>query len=191
MFTSENAAEMNAKRKHYRGGAQASAEKHLPTNAGKTISTILANLCYWDDAPKVETNEECADRLTDFFARCQETGELPTVEKMAIALRITRTTLMQWERGDLGEERAELIGLAKERIHALEGEMVMEGKIPAVPYIFRSKNYYGMADKQEVEVKVEEPEVEEVIDLDAIAKEYKQYLPPVTEAKAIETTKNT
>ena len=47
--------------------------------------------------------------------------------------------------------------------------MVHQGKIPAPVYIFRSKNYYGMKDVQEVKVEANQnsqiPEnAEEIID---------------------------
>ena len=32
----------------------------------------------------------------------------------------------------------------------LDAELVQQNKIPAITYIFRSKNYYGMRDEQKI-----------------------------------------
>jgi hypothetical protein len=34
----------------------------------------------------------------------------------------------------------------------MDAELVQRNKIPAVPYIFRAKNYYGMTDTTEISV---------------------------------------
>lgn len=58
---------------------------------------------------------------------------------------------------------------AKDYIATYDAEMVANGKIPAPVYIFRSKNFYGMKDVQEVKVEANQnsqiPEnAEEIID---------------------------
>ena len=58
---------------------------------------------------------------------------------------------------------------AKDYIATYDAEMANQGKVPAPVYIFRSKNYYGMKDVQEVKVEANQnsqiPEnAEEIID---------------------------
>ena len=50
-----------------------------------------------------------------------------------------------------------MIKKAKEFIASFESEMVTEGKINPVVYIFRAKNYFGMKDQQDVVLKPETP----------------------------------
>ena len=62
-----------------------------------------------------------------------------------------------------------IVKKAKDYIATYDAEMVHQGKIPAPVYIFRSKNYYGMKDVQEVKVEANAnsqiPEnAEEIID---------------------------
>ena len=58
---------------------------------------------------------------------------------------------------------------AKDYIATYDAEMANQGKVPSPVYIFRSKNYYGMKDVQEVKVEANQnsqiPEnAEEIID---------------------------
>ena len=113
------------------------------------IKEILKNNLYWYKRDIVKSDEECAERLNEFFQRIVETGEIPTVEKMCLALGTTRTTVWEWQQGNVGTVRANIIKKAKEILAALDAELVSKGKIPQVTYIFRAKNFFGMVDKQE------------------------------------------
>jgi hypothetical protein len=39
----------------------------------------------------------------------------------------------------------------------MDAELVQKGKIPQITYIFRSKNFYGLTDKTEVEIRTKSP----------------------------------
>lgn len=116
------------------------------------VSEIVRNSVSWFGRPIVKTDEECAERLNNFFQQMCETGEIPTVEKMALALGTTRKTLWEWQNGLKGPERANMILQAKEMLASIDAELVQRNKIPAVPYIFRAKNYYGLTDTTEIQV---------------------------------------
>ena len=116
------------------------------------VAEIVKNSVSWFGRPIVKTDEECAERLNDFFQQMCETGEIPTVEKMALALGTTRKTLWEWQNGLKGTERANMILQAKEMLASIDAELVQRNKIPAVPYIFRAKNYYGLTDTTEISV---------------------------------------
>lgn len=101
----------------------------------------------------VKTDEELAERLNFFFTTCAETQQLPTVEKMANCLGYHRSTLSDWElgkTGGLGDYTKDIIKKAKQILASMDAELAAEGKIQPVVYMFRSKNFYGMADTQEV-----------------------------------------
>ena len=51
-----------------------------------------------------------------------------------------------------GDGMADIIKKAKEFIATMEAELARDGEINSTVYIFRAKNYFGMADKQEVVV---------------------------------------
>lgn len=131
-----------------RGSKSASIEK-TTTASRDEIKEILKNSLYWYKREIVKSDDECAERLNEFFSRLAETGEIPTVEKMCLALGTVRQTVYDWEQGTQGSARAVMIKKAKEILASLDAELVSRGKIPQITYIFRAKNFFQMSDKQE------------------------------------------
>lgn len=160
-----------------RGSKPASAEAYLSATKPE-MQKMLGNVLYWYKRPIVQSDEECAQRLEEFFAHIAQTGELPTVEKMCLSLGAVRSTVWEWEQGSKGKTRMNIIKRAKEILAALDAELVSNNKIPQVTYIFRAKNFYAMADKTEVVFTPNAPyEQGEVSDVDQVV----QALPDVTD----------
>lgn len=125
---------------------------------GKALGNILAVSRAFDEPPK--SDEEICERLNWFFDTCQQTNQLPTVEKMCLALSWDRTYVFEMESGrknGFSPATANIIKKAKNLIASLDAELAQEGKIQPVVYMFRAKNFYGMADKQEVVVTPNNP----------------------------------
>lgn len=117
------------------------------------VSRILTNCLKWYKMPKVKSEQELEQRIGEFFVACIASGEIPTVEKMCLAVGYDRETLWRWETGErvssLGAGCGNLVKKAKGFLATFESEMVTEGKINPIVYIFRAKNYFGMKDQQE------------------------------------------
>ncbi len=125
---------------------------------GKALTNILAVSKAFDEPPK--NDDELCDRLEWFFQTCIETKQLPTVEKMCLALSMPRTTVFDWESGrtkGFSVRTSDIIKKAKNLIASMDAELAQEGKIQPVVYMFRAKNFYGMADKQEIVVTPNNP----------------------------------
>ena len=135
--------------KKKRGSKPASIEANT-TATKPELKTMIGNVLYWYKREIVHTDEECADRLNEFFSHIGETGEIPTVEKMCLALGTVRSVVWEWENGSKGQTRANIIKKAKEILAAFDAELVSNNKLPVVSYIFRAKNFYQLSDKTEV-----------------------------------------
>ena len=143
---------------------------HEPDTPAKAAeySRIQKNcLMFYDMGKKpVKTIEELETRLSDFFIRCAETGQLPTVEKMCMSIGYDRATVWAWLAGVngcfLGLSGIDTLKKAKSYIAAFDAELLMENKVNPVAYIFRAKNYYGMVDKQEHIITPSQPLGEEL-----------------------------
>lgn len=101
----------------------------------------------------VKSDEQLCDRLNFFFSKCAETQQLPTVEKMANCVGYHRNTLFDWETGKnagFSPSTGSIIRKAKQILAGIDAELAQEGKIQPVVYLFRSKNFYGMRDQQDV-----------------------------------------
>lgn len=166
----------NTKPKKTCGSKPASLEAYN-TATPNEISEILNNSLYWYKRQPVKSDEECIDRLNEFFKHCADTGEIPTVEKMCLSLGTVRQTVFDWEKNcTRGKTRSDIIKKAKEILASIDAELVSRGKIPQVTYIFRAKNFFGMQDQQEV-VLTPNNKLGEEVDKEEIINKYKKSLP--------------
>ncbi len=118
---------------------------------GKALNNILA-VSRAFDAP-VENDEQLIERLDWFFQNCAETKQLPTVEKMCLAIGKPRESVFEIINGvqrGFSNDTADILRKAKNLIASLDAELAQEGKIQPVVYLFRAKNFYGMRDQQEM-----------------------------------------
>lgn len=135
------------------------------------IRRIILNSLHWWRLETPTSDEQVAERLNDFFAHCTETGELPTMEKLYLALGVDNATGSQWLHGQgCSPERTMMVQKSRQVMAALDAEFVSTGKIPQVTYIFRSKNYYGMSNKQETVITVANPLGAELSEADLAAR---------------------
>lgn len=153
-LSEENVQKLVERRKNAQGLPNIIEGSSTPSE----ISGMLNAVMRWYNSPPVRTDEECAARLTDFFDVLAKKGELPSVEKMALALGVTRATIWNWENGVFcSPTRQAMIRQAKEMLAAMDAELVNHNKIPQVTYIFRAKNFFGMKDQTDVVVTPNNP----------------------------------
>lgn len=135
-----------------RGSKSASIAETTTAKPAEIGQAIRESFQYFN-RPIIKSNEECAQRLNEYFKQCSDTGQIPTVEDMALALGTIRETLWKWEHCmGCDAERSHMIKKAKEILAGIDAKLVSTGKIPQITYIFRAKNYFGLTDKQEVVV---------------------------------------
>ena len=133
------------------GAGTASVKKYTRQVPESDISRIVRESYQYFGRKLPKDDDECAQRLNDYFKQCNDEGQLPTIEDMALALGTTRTTLWQWEHERTqGPVRSNMIKIAKQIVAGIDAKLAAEGKIPQVVYIFRAKNFYGMKDQQDV-----------------------------------------
>ena len=133
-----------------KGGEQLKlAQKDKELNAA--VSAVLSNNLDLLDKKPIQTPEECAERLNQFFTKCAEKGQLATIESMALELGLTN---QQVNNIIVDKSKGEVVALmlqkAKQIIAAQDAELAMRNRINSILYIFRSKNFYGMVDKREI-----------------------------------------
>lgn len=118
--------------------------------------------------PPIDINDDqqVEDRINYYFDYCEKEGLKPVVEGLALALGITRQALYDWEtgrrRGESSSARADMVKKAKEYIAFLMSDAAISGQVNPVTWIFYAKNYFGMSDKHEIEVKANQPLGEEL-----------------------------
>lgn len=118
----------------------------------KLVSKIMTEILVEYRQPKVKSDEELAYRLDDYFQRCANSGQIPTIEEMCMSTGYTYSAVYAWETGanaGFSPETMNIIKKAKEICKTFDAKLVVAGKLNFLAYCFRAKNYYGMVDKQE------------------------------------------
>ena len=91
--------------------------------------------------------ETLKKKIDEYFADSEQKKEVPTVCGLALAVDMTRETLLQYEKQ---EGFSDPIKKAKMKIAANYERMMVTGKGSAVGLIFNLKNNFGWRDQQEV-----------------------------------------
>ena len=111
--------------------------------------------------PRVTSNRELEERIDQYFQMAADRMMPPTIEELSLFCGYTSSTLNAWKLGKIvpfhdGEEvgvtTIDIIKKAYEIMHSVDAVLTETGKLGAIPYIFRAKNYYGLTDKQEVTI---------------------------------------
>lgn len=140
--------QLESQRKIQRGERKNPTPSAFQIDPTKT-STILKNIMTISSMPKCMNEDEFVTRFNDYFNFCIEQEVKPTVESFALAFGVTTATIRNWESGEYGSFKKDLVKRAKTIMQAFLTNAVMEGQVNPVTYIFYSKNYYGMVDKVE------------------------------------------
>ena len=105
--------------------------------------------------------DDVANRLNNYFKTCEETGQLPTIEKMYLSLNISRQNVYDWKMNGYYPEALQMIDKAKDIIASMDAELASTGTLQPIVYIFRSKNFYSMVDKVDIQATTANPLGEE------------------------------
>lgn len=103
----------------------------------------------------VEGDDELVARIDKFFQMCVDDGQLPTFEKLCLAVGYTKAEVTAWESGTsrgFSSRTGAIIRQAKLALSAVEADLAMQGQIQPSVYQFRSKNFSGMKDQTETVV---------------------------------------
>lgn len=127
------------------------------------------------DRPHAVTDDDVCDSFNWYFSEyLPKTGAFPTIEGLSLACGVDRRTLEDWKNGHLSPTRSAIVQKGIGILAELDAQLVQNGKIPQVVYIFRSKNFYGMQDAVKVEHVTTRPDAESP---DQLASKYADAIP--------------
>lgn len=127
------------------------------------------------DRPHAVTDDDVCDSFNWYFTEyLPKTGAFPTIEGLSLSCGVDRRTLEDWKNGHLNPTRSAIVQKAIGILAELDAQLVQNGKIPQVVYIFRSKNFYGMQDAVKVEHVSTRPDAESP---DQLASKYADAIP--------------
>lgn len=134
-----------------KGFMSASSELNCTASKSEVIDIVKRAVILYE-RPHAVTDEQVAESLDWYFQEyLPMTGAFPTVEGLALACGVNRQTFNAWKNGELSAARSDMCEKALAILAELDAQLVQDGKIPQVVYIFRSKNFHGMQDSVTVE----------------------------------------
>ena len=150
----------------------------VEANHGVELTRILKHLDKYKGVhgkPKFKTPEEMELVIETWWNDCMAKGLYPTKRGLALALGTTYDRLSEWRKGSRGSAYSSVIKNVDELIAEVDEQLVMDGVINPVLYMFRSKNYHGLRDK--VEHSVETTAVEYMKTREELETEYIDAIP--------------
>lgn len=138
------------------------------------VAGLLSETLHAYKQPRVKSDEEMQDRFNQYFQHCADTGQIPTVEEMALYIGYTRAAMWDIEVGrrkGFSDSTADIVKKAKEFLSTFDAKLVVTGKMNFLAYCFRAKNYYGMSDKSEYVI-TPSSQGEEELDETSLRKRY-------------------
>lgn len=138
------------------------------------IGRLLAEALEAYNMPKVQNDEQLLERFNEYFQRCAANGIIPTVEEMYMYTGYGVSycfDVLHGVQNGFSTATPAILKKAKDFLKEYDAKLVLSGKVNPIVYFFRAKNYYDMADKQEVVVTPNTSNLEEV-DATGIAERY-------------------
>lgn len=173
--TAEYAArKLNAKKNKIR--VPSSTELNCTATNEEVIAMVQKAYILFD-RPHATTDEEVCESFNWYFQEyLPKTGAFPTIEGLSLSCGVDRKTLEAWGRGEYQSSpmRQGIVQKGIGILAELDAQLVQNGKIPQVVYIFRSKNFYGMQDAVKVEHVSTRPDAESP---ESLASKYADAIP--------------
>lgn len=104
--------------------------------------------------PPVKSDYELQERIQAYFEKCYTRGSIPTWEEIVIYCGFTLTwakRVMNGTSPGFSSRTRDILAKANGVLQAVDNKLALTNKVNPIVSIFRSKNYYGMADKVEHE----------------------------------------
>lgn len=124
------------------------------------VKQLLLELLTEYRRPAVTSDEELAERFSDYYDRCAREGRTPTWEEACLSTGYSAGRLDAWELGvepGIGIMSREIVKKAKAFQQGFDAKLVVAGRMNFLAYCYRSKVYYGMRDNTELPVERSNP----------------------------------
>lgn len=103
--------------------------------------------------PKVfASDEECLNEIEDYFKLCDKYDIIPTIASLSLYLGVNRETLYNYANNPKLYTFSNVVKNAIDTCQSYQETAVLDGTIQSVPFIFLSKNYFGLKDQTDVNI---------------------------------------
>ena len=145
-----------------RGGKNNFPTTQLDTEPGDNTKYLNLAMTVMNLPPiDIADVNQVRQRINEYLSLCSTSDMKPTVKGFCNALKIGRSTLFDWKRGNFrADTHQAVICEAYDLLEELWENYMQNGKINPVSGIFLGKNNFGYQDKQEHVITPNTKEVE-------------------------------
>ena len=93
---------------------------------------------------------ECLEEIEEYFKLCYDCNIIPTIASLSLYLGLNRETLYNYANNPKIYDYSNILRMAIDTCQSYQEGAVLDGSIPSVPFIFLSKNYFGLKDTTDV-----------------------------------------
>ena len=97
--------------------------------------------------PSVQFPDTIRRACEQYFDICEEDGVKPSVAGLSVALGVNEDTLLQWVRGEVSIESADVIKQYFSFLQVFDETALKDNQTNAVGSIFMGKQHYGYKDE--------------------------------------------
>ena len=138
------------------------SENYKVHTAPGEMSGIISNALALRRMGKIDARdpEAVRQRVDDYLEYCIEHDMRPTVESMALAFSVDRTTLWRWKEGiikEIPDSCVQEIRRAYNLMNEIMTQTLVDGKINPISAFFLLKNNHGYKDQTEIVVSPTNP----------------------------------
>lgn len=174
----EEDKELPKKRKSNGKNSPVIGDNGINTKPGDNskYARILLDISSWKKPDRTNI-QEMEDRLQEYLEYCYCNDVKVGNQMCYLALGIDKDTVYDWENGrSFGREHSEFIKKIKIICSGTRELLMQDGKVNPITGIFWQKNYDGLKDVQEIDIRAKQPLGEE-LSPDEIAKRIPQNIP--------------
>ena len=88
--------------------------------------------------------------MEDYFKLCYDCNIIPTIASLSLYLGLNRETLYNYANNPKTYDYSNILRMAINTCQSYQETAVLDGSIPSVPFIFLSKNYFGLKDTTDI-----------------------------------------
>ena len=117
------------------------------------IAKIIGEVRMSFEMPMPKNDDELEQRVVDYFELCERRQMIPTMEELSMYIGFSKEYVSDVRRGKtngFSPRTKEICNRITAAMSAIDAKLAMTGRVRDAIYIFRSKNFYGMKDQQEV-----------------------------------------
>lgn len=94
--------------------------------------------------------QECLTEVEEYFKLCYDCDIIPTIASLSLYLGLNRETLYNYANNPKLYDYSNVLKMAINTCQSYQETAVLDGSVPSVPFIFLSKNYYGLKDTTDI-----------------------------------------